>query len=139
METEKKTVLITGADAGLGLSLVKRFLQGGCVVFAGVHRSMDALNLLAAEYSDALSPILLNVADLESVRAAARQVSEQTNTLDIVINNAGIHLKNSQGLSRSWISPTSSFSKRWKSTPLAPCASSSSSTLCWKREDGNSS
>ena len=97
METEKKTVLITGADAGLGLSLVKRFLQGGFAVFAGVHRSMDALNVLASEYGDALSLILLNVADLESVRAAARQVSGQTDTLDIVINNAGIHLKNSQG------------------------------------------
>ena len=58
METEKKTVLITGADAGLGLSLVKRFLRGGFAVFAGVHRSMDALNVLAAEYGDALSLIL---------------------------------------------------------------------------------
>ena len=96
METQKKTVLITGADAGLGLSLVKRFLEGGFAVFAGVHRSMDALNVLAPEYSDALSLIPLNVADLESVRAAARLVSEQTNSLDIIINNAGIHLDNSK-------------------------------------------
>jgi len=96
METEKKTVLITGADAGLGLSLVKRFLQGGFAVFAGVHRSMDALNVLASEYGDALSLIPLNVADLESVRAAARLVGEQTNSLDIIINNAGIHLDNSK-------------------------------------------
>src|SRR5215208_5544819 len=96
METQKKTVLITGADAGLGLSLVKRFLQGGFAVFAGVHRSMDALNVLASEYGDALSLIPLDVADLESVRAAARLVSEQTNSLDIIINNAGIHLDNSK-------------------------------------------
>ena len=96
METQKKTVLITGADAGLGLSLVKRFLQGGFAVFAGVHRSMDALNVLASEYGDALSLIPLNVADLESVRAAARLVGEQTNSLDIIINNAGIHLDNSK-------------------------------------------
>ena len=96
METEKKTVLITGADAGLGLSLVKRFLQGGFAVFAGVHRSMDALNVLASKYGDALSLIPLNVADLESVRAAARLVGEQTNSLDIIINNAGIHLDNSK-------------------------------------------
>src|SRR5512139_560443 len=97
MENQTKTVLVTGADAGLGSSLVKRFLQGGFAVFAGIHRSMDALNVLASEYGTLLAFIPLNVTELESVRAAARQVGEQTSTLDIVINNAGIHLKNSQG------------------------------------------
>ena len=96
METEKKTVLITGADAGLGLSLVKRFLQGSFVVFAGVHRSRDALNILASEYDDALVLITLNVADLSSVREVARQVEAQAGALDIIINNAGIHLDNSK-------------------------------------------
>ena len=96
MENQTKTVLVTGADAGLGLSLVERFLKGGFAVFAGFHRSMDGLKVLASEYGDALSLIPLNVADLESVRAAARQVSERTSTLDIVINNAGIHLDNSK-------------------------------------------
>lgn len=94
---KQKTILITGADAGLGLSLVKRFLQGGFAVFAGAYRSMDVLNILALDYGDALSLIPLDVAELESVRAAARQVSERTDTLDIIINNAGIHLRNSQG------------------------------------------
>ena len=96
MENQKKTVLVTGADAGLGLSLVKRFLQGGFVVFAGVHRSRDALNILASEYGDALVLITLNVADLASVREAARQVEAQVGALDIIINNAGIHLDNSK-------------------------------------------
>ena len=90
-------LLITGADAGLVLSLVKRFLQGGFAVFAGAYRSMDVLNILALDYGDALSLIPLDVAELESVRAAARQVSERTDTLDIIITNAGIHLRNSQG------------------------------------------
>jgi NAD(P)-dependent dehydrogenase (short-subunit alcohol dehydrogenase family) len=45
----KNGVLVTGADAGLGLSLVKRFLQGGYAVFAGVYRSAVDLNGLAGE------------------------------------------------------------------------------------------
>ena len=92
--TEKmlKRVLVTGADAGLGLSLVKRFLEGEFVVFAGVHRSDGQLRNLASEYGDALALIPLDVADTDSVRAAAERVAERTNTLDIVINNAGIHL-----------------------------------------------
>jgi len=51
----KKGVLVTGADGGLGLSLVKRFLQGGYVVFAGVHRSAVDLNGLAGEYGNSLA------------------------------------------------------------------------------------
>jgi NAD(P)-dependent dehydrogenase (short-subunit alcohol dehydrogenase family) len=46
-EQMQKGVWVTGADAGLGLSLVKRFLQAGCAVFAGVHRSAVNLNSLA--------------------------------------------------------------------------------------------
>ena len=92
----KNGVLVTGADTGLGLSLVKRFLRGGYTVFAGVYRSVLDLNNLVAEYNDALALIPLDVADMDSVRGAARQVSERTSALDIIINNAGIHLKNSQ-------------------------------------------
>jgi len=85
-------VLVTGADAGLGLSLVKRFLKGGFAVFAGVYHSEAELGKLIGEYGDALALIPLDVADMDSVRAAAQKVAERTNTLDIVINNAGIHL-----------------------------------------------
>ena len=91
-EQMKKGVLVTGADAGLGFSLVKRFLQGDFAVYAGVHRSDAELQKLVSESGDALALIPLNVADMESVRAAAAQVTERTKTLDIVINNAGIHL-----------------------------------------------
>lgn len=91
-----RKVLVTGADAGLGLSLVKRFLQGGYEVFAGVYRSEDGLTPLVSEYGGSLTLIPLNVADMESVRAAVRNVMERTNALDIIINNAGIHLRNSQ-------------------------------------------
>ena len=91
-EQMKKGILVTGADAGLGLSLVKRFLKAGFAVFAGVYRSDAELHKLASEYGEALALIPLDVAEMESVRAAALQVAERTNTLDIVINNAGIHL-----------------------------------------------
>jgi NAD(P)-dependent dehydrogenase (short-subunit alcohol dehydrogenase family) len=96
MKEQKKTVLITGADAGLGLALVERFLRGGFAVFAGVHRSMDALNALMDEYGDALTLLPLNVAAMDSVSSAVWQVSQRTNALEILINNAGVHLENSK-------------------------------------------
>lgn len=93
----KNRVLITGADAGLGLSLVRRFLQGEYEVFAGVYKSAVELNRSIEEYADSLRLIPLNVADMDSVCNAANQVTRLTAALDIVINNAGIHLENSKG------------------------------------------
>lgn len=93
----KNRVLITGADAGLGLSLVRRFLQGEYEVFAGVYKSAVELNRSIEEYADSLRLIPLNVADMDSVCNAANQVTRLTAALDIVINNAGIHLESSKG------------------------------------------
>jgi NAD(P)-dependent dehydrogenase (short-subunit alcohol dehydrogenase family) len=93
--TERR-VLVTGADAGLGLSLVKRFLVGGDQVFAGLYRSAAHLERLADEYPGSLRIIPLNVADTQSVSQAAAQVAGRTDALDIVINNAAIHLRHSQ-------------------------------------------
>ena len=95
-DSTKNRILVTGADAGLGLSLVKCFLREGYEVFAGVYRSTVDLNPLAAEYASSLMLISLNVADMDSVCRSAQQVAGLTNALDIVINNAGIHLENSK-------------------------------------------
>ena len=92
----KMNVLVTGADTGLGLAVVKRFLQGAYEVFAGVYRSALDLNALTLEYGGSLALIPLDVANMDSVRAAVQQVRERTGALDIIINNAGVHLKNSQ-------------------------------------------
>jgi NAD(P)-dependent dehydrogenase (short-subunit alcohol dehydrogenase family) len=92
----KSRVLVTGADAGLGFSLVKRFLRGEYDVFAGLYRSAADLERLTLEYPDSLRLVPLNVAETESVCQAAGQVARQTNALDIVINNAGVHLENSK-------------------------------------------
>src|SRR5215510_8934678 len=92
----KKTVFVTGTDSGLGLSLVKRFLEGGFVVLAGVYRSATGLNILTGEYGDSLALIPLDVSDMNSICEAAQQVTKQTNALDIVINNAGIHLNDTK-------------------------------------------
>lgn len=89
----QETIFITGADKGLGLSLVDRFLQGGFHVFAGVYSSGENLKRFAEEFPAELTQIGLDVTSLTSVRRAARAVAEQTSTLDILINNAAVHLE----------------------------------------------
>ncbi len=88
-----KTVFITGAGRGLGLSLAERFLHGGFHVFAGTRLSEENLERLAGQFPGELTPVGLDVTDLTSVQRAARTVAEQTPALDILINNAAVYLQ----------------------------------------------
>lgn len=86
-----QTVLITGADKGLGLSLVRRFLLGGCQVFAGIYQSSAKLEALVEGRPGDLNLLPMDVSSMASVQEAARQVALYTPALDILINNAGIN------------------------------------------------
>jgi NAD(P)-dependent dehydrogenase (short-subunit alcohol dehydrogenase family) len=83
-----RKVLITGADRGLGLALCKVFLDKGWEVFAGQY--MPEWPELAALKNDALHCVPLDVASDESVDAALAAVAAQTDSLDIILNVAGI-------------------------------------------------
>jgi NAD(P)-dependent dehydrogenase (short-subunit alcohol dehydrogenase family) len=86
-------VFITGADKGLGFSLVERFLRDGFLVFAGAYTSGDNLKKLIGQFPDKLTLVGLDVTDLASVQQAAQTVSATIPALDILINNAGVHLQ----------------------------------------------
>ena len=87
------TVFITGTDKGLGFSLVERFLRGGARVFAGALKGPDRLAKLAKEFPTALTGLQLDVTDMDSIVQAAQQVRASTPGLDILINNAGVHIE----------------------------------------------
>lgn len=84
----KRSVLITGTDSGLGLAFVDTFLFEGWNVFAGYIVSDSPVNQMK---SPDLTPVLLDVTDLTSVKSARAQVESHTDRLDMVINNAGIN------------------------------------------------
>jgi NAD(P)-dependent dehydrogenase (short-subunit alcohol dehydrogenase family) len=84
------TVLITGANKGLGLALAARFLQEGSLVFAGTRRMEGALEELVEHFPRTAKIVTLDVADMDSVCRAAQYVSEHVPGLDILINNAAI-------------------------------------------------
>ena len=89
------TIFITGADKGLGFSLAKCFLQAGWRVFAGVYAGADHYAALAPDLQSRLTTLPLDVSQMSSVRAAAQQVQALTPALDVLLNNAGVHLEDS--------------------------------------------
>ena len=84
-------VFITGADRGLGLGLAQAMLERGWQVFAGQYLpDWPDLAGLAQKYPQNLHILPLDVASIDSTRAAARQVAEQAGRLDVLVSNAGV-------------------------------------------------
>lgn len=88
-------ILITGANRGLGLALIKEALNRGHVVWATIRGELAAgseLSCLVASNPENLRIVKLDVTDEASIAAAAAQLKEQQVTLDVLINNAAILL-----------------------------------------------
>jgi NAD(P)-dependent dehydrogenase (short-subunit alcohol dehydrogenase family) len=82
---------VTGADRGLGLALTDRLLSQGWRVFAGQYMpDWPALGQLAPRYPDHLTIVPLDIASIDSARAAAQAVARATDHVDLVINDAGV-------------------------------------------------
>jgi NAD(P)-dependent dehydrogenase (short-subunit alcohol dehydrogenase family) len=87
----EKTILITGADRGLGFALSASLLNKGWRVFAGQYMpEWDELTALMKEYPETLHIVPLDVTSKDSVQATAEAVNTHTNHLDVLINNAGV-------------------------------------------------
>ena len=86
MNVSGKTVLVTGANRGIGKAIVEELVRrGAATVFAGA-RNVDDLAPLVAAHGDVIRPIRLDVTSNEDVRSAADAIDG----LDVLVNNAGI-------------------------------------------------
>lgn len=86
------TVLITGANKGLGYETARRLGELGWRVFLGARdevRGRTAADRLAGGGAD-VTFVPLDVTSDDSVAAASAIVRESTDRLDVLINNAGI-------------------------------------------------
>lgn len=85
-----QNVMITGAGkkVGLGFNLVLRYLEAGNKVVATIRKESPELEELKKEYGDSLIILMMDIGNTESVENAARELSEQIDHLDLLVNNA---------------------------------------------------
>jgi NAD(P)-dependent dehydrogenase (short-subunit alcohol dehydrogenase family) len=82
MNIENKTVLVTGANRGIGRALVEEALRRGAKrVYAGTRQPL-------AHPDERVTPLTLDVTNAAQIQEAAERVG----SLDILINNAGVDL-----------------------------------------------
>ncbi|MCY1019076.1 SDR family NAD(P)-dependent oxidoreductase [Pyxidicoccus sp. MSG2] len=84
-------VLITGATAGFGLAITRRYIQDGARVIA-VGRRTERLEAMRAELGERLLPVTLDITDREAVERAVRSLPADFAEVDVLVNNAGLAL-----------------------------------------------
>jgi NAD(P)-dependent dehydrogenase (short-subunit alcohol dehydrogenase family) len=83
-----KTVLVIGANGGIGNQLVKSLLQSGSTVVGTYHINTDQVDRLKSEPHFNLQQ--LDLTDIESIKRVTALIKEQYSSLSAVVNCAGI-------------------------------------------------
>jgi len=102
-----KSVLVTGANKGIGFEVAKQLAELGYYVFLGCRdlqkglKAVDSLKALKVLNVEALE---IDVSDAGSVQEAASVLTLKIDALDILINNAGTAGPQPQNISQCEIS-----------------------------------
>ena len=80
-----KTVLITGANRGIGKVLLESFLSHGVAKVYAAVRNLDSVAPLVERYGERVVPVHLDLNDPVSITAAAQMAQD----VEVVVNNAG--------------------------------------------------
>lgn len=92
MAQAQRIAIVTGANRGIGLEVVRQLAQNGMTVILGsrdLGKGETAAATLATEGLQVL-PRQLDVADPDSIAQLAAQVEQEFGRLDVLVNNAGI-------------------------------------------------
>jgi NAD(P)-dependent dehydrogenase (short-subunit alcohol dehydrogenase family) len=88
-----KTVLITGANKGIGFETARQLAQLNYFVYLGSRNKelgLEAVGKLNDMGIANVEAIVIDVADINSIREAKRELEIKIPSLDVLINNAGI-------------------------------------------------
>jgi 3-oxoacyl-[acyl-carrier protein] reductase len=93
MRFEGKTALVTGGSRGIGRACVARLAQEGAKVALVYHSNKEAADSLIEELADAPGEVQAFQADVRDSKRAHElvdQLIEQWESLDVLVNSAGI-------------------------------------------------
>jgi len=90
--TRVRVALVTGANRGIGFEVCRQLAAARFVVLLTAREATKARAASGALSSVGhVEPLVLDVANADSIAKAAAEVTSQYNCLDVLINNAGIH------------------------------------------------
>lgn len=86
-----KTAIITGASGGIGLAVLRAYLEHGANCVAGdIGECPQAINTLSAQHGDRCSYLQTDVRNIEHIHALTQYAANSHGQIDILFNNAAI-------------------------------------------------
>jgi NAD(P)-dependent dehydrogenase (short-subunit alcohol dehydrogenase family) len=117
VSSSSNNTLITGADRGIGLGLVRHYLEKGESIVATSRRTepSDELAALTETYPERIRLVSLDVADEESISRFGDDIRDIGITFATVISNAGVTVAEDFG---AWTAKT--FSTNFRVNTVGP-------------------
>ena len=92
--SSNKTALVTGGNKGIGFAICKGLLDKGFKVFLAARdteKGKTAIEKLSTD-NNSVQLVELDVTDDKSIKNAVDSVNQKTDSLNVLVNNAGIYL-----------------------------------------------
>jgi len=89
--SEKKVAIVTGGGTGIGAACVRELSTKGFRVGIHYRSSGEAAKALLAEIGDGFL-LTADLADIGQVEAMAEQIKQNTDRVDVLVNNAGVSI-----------------------------------------------
>lgn len=88
-----RTILITGANGGLGQAIARSFLEERAdnFVWLGVRANRERAEALVTEFAGRAQVVTLDVTQPASWKTAVGEIVAKHQRLDVLVNNAGHH------------------------------------------------
>ena len=88
-----KTVVVTGANKGIGFGIAKHLGLNGWKVIIGARdeqRATKAIEKLKADGIDVIGWVNIELKDLDGIQQAVEEINKKYPSLSLLVNNAGI-------------------------------------------------
>jgi NAD(P)-dependent dehydrogenase (short-subunit alcohol dehydrogenase family) len=114
------TVLVTGANKGIGFEIARNIGKRGYHVLVGARNEQRGLAAVEQLRAEGLSAdfLQLDVVDLKSIDAAAKLVAEKYPNLNLLVNNAGI--PGYPMYAAGWEFDAATLEQTWRTNFLGP-------------------
>jgi NAD(P)-dependent dehydrogenase (short-subunit alcohol dehydrogenase family) len=104
IDLSDKTILVTGANSGIGKAIAQELLNAGAQVALHFNSNSEGASKLKEQFSDQCELFQADFNNVDETIKLFEDVLSWRNTLDILINNAGTAIMNSVNLDdETWI------------------------------------